>query len=193
MAQDRDETPAATAADLPRQVYRVAALTGRKRTHVIFAPDAAARKQIATLLGLIGLPALRLEGEFTPEGRHDLRFDGVVAARAVQACIVTLAPVPVTIKEPVLRRYLQDFADPEADEAEMTSDDSAEALPEEIDAAAVAIEALTLALPLYPRAKGASLGEAVFAPPGTEPLRDADLRPFAGLAALVRKPPDAAD
>ena len=90
----------------------------------------------------------------------------------------------------MLRRYLQDFADPEGDEAEMDGDDSAEALPEEIDAASIAIEALTLALPLYPRAKGASLGEAVFSPPGTEPLRDADLRPFSGLAALVRKDPD---
>ena len=175
---------------LPRQSYKVAALTGRKRSHVIFAPDATARKQIAAALGLIGLPALRLEGEFTPEGRHDLRFEGVLVAKAVQACIVSLAPVPVTIKEPVLRRYLQDFADPEAEEAELTGDDSAEALPEEIDAAAIAIEALTLALPLYPRAPGASLQTTVFAPPGTEPLRDADLRPFAGLAALVRKQAD---
>lgn len=190
MVQEQAPTPAGDA-DLPRQVYKVAALTGRKRTHVIFAPDAVARKQIAVLLGLIDLPALRLEGDVTPEGRHDLRFDGEVVARAVQACIVTLAPVPVSIKEPVLRRYLRDFADPQAEEAEMDGDDSAEPLTDEIDAAAVAIEALTLALPLYPRAKGATLGEAVFAPPGAEPLRDADLRPFAGLAALVRKEPDA--
>ena len=189
MAQEPSVTPAEPAA-LPRQIYKVAALTGRKRTHVIFAPDAPARKQIAVLLGLIDLPMLRLEGEITPEGRHDLRFTGEIAARAVQACIVTLAPVPVMLKEPVLRRYLKDFADPEGDEAEMDGDDSAEALPEEIDAASIAIEALTLALPLYPRAKGASLGEAVFSPPGTEPLRDADLRPFSGLAALVRKDPD---
>ena len=98
MAQEHSVTPAEPAA-LPRQVYKVAALTGRKRTHVIFAPDAPARKQIAVLLGLIDLPMLRLEGEITPEGRHDLRFTGEIAARAVQACIVTLAPVPVMLKE----------------------------------------------------------------------------------------------
>jgi uncharacterized metal-binding protein YceD (DUF177 family) len=189
MAQDPEASPAA-ADDLPRQVYRVAALTGRKRTHVIFAPDGAARGQIAALLGLIELPALRLEGDITPDGRHDLRFEGEMTAEAVQACIVTLAPVPVSLKEPVLRRYLKDFAEPVAEEAEMDSDDSAEPLPDEIDAAAVAMEALSLALPLYPRAPGAELGEAVFAPPGAEPLRDADLRPFAGLAALVRKAPE---
>ena len=98
MAQDRDETPAATAADLPRQVYRVAALTGRKRSHVIFAPDATARKQIAAALGLIGLPALRLEGDFTPEGRHDLRFEGVLVAKQLSGgteCIMGIARDPV--------------------------------------------------------------------------------------------------
>jgi uncharacterized metal-binding protein YceD (DUF177 family) len=189
MAQESQRSPA-EAAELPRQIYRVAALSGRKRTHVIFSPDADARRQIATLLGLIELPALRLEGEITPEGRHDLRFEGEVTAEAVQSCIVTLAPVPAILREPVLRRYLRDYTEPTAEEAEMDSDDSAEPLPDEIDVAAVAIEALALALPLYPRAPGAELGEAVFAPPGAEPLHDADLRPFAGLAALVRKDPD---
>ena len=47
--------------------------------------------------------------------------------------------------------------------------------------------ALALALPLYPRAPGAELGQAVFAEPGTAPLKDEDLRPFAGLAGLKAK------
>lgn len=189
MAQDPSAPPPDPG--LPRQPYKVAALTGRKRTHVIFAPDAMARAPIATLLNLTALSALRLEGDITPEGRHDLRFDGVMTARVVQACIVSLAPVPVVLSEPVLRRYLRDLADPQAEEAEMDGDDSAEPLPDEIDAAAIAIEALALALPQYPRAPGAELGEAVFAPPGAAPLRDVDLRPFAGLAGLVRSDGDA--
>jgi hypothetical protein len=49
---------------------------------------------------------------------------------------------------------------------------------------AVLAEALALALPDYPRAPGAELGQAVFAEPGIEPLRDEALRPFAGLAAF---------
>ena len=57
-------------------------------------------------------------------------------------------------------------------------------MPEEIDLGAVMVESLELALPLYPRAPGAELGEAVFAAPGAEPLKDVDLRPFAGLSAL---------
>ncbi len=45
-------------------------------------------------------------------------------------------------------------------------------------------EALTLALPLYPRADGADLGEPVFTEPGKRPLTDEDARPFAGLKDL---------
>ena len=69
----------------------------------------------------------------------------------------------------------------------MPEDDTAEPLPEVIDLTEVTREALALALPLYPRAPGAELGEAVFAAPGTAPIRDEDLKPFAGLAALKAK------
>jgi uncharacterized metal-binding protein YceD (DUF177 family) len=48
-------------------------------------------------------------------------------------------------------------------------------------------EALALALPLYPRAPGAELGEAAFTEPGKPVLRDEDARPFAGLAHLRDK------
>jgi uncharacterized metal-binding protein YceD (DUF177 family) len=56
-----------------------------------------------------------------------------------------------------------------------------------IDVAALGIEALALALPLYPRAPGAAFGEAVFAAPGVAPLTSESLRPFAGLASLAEK------
>lgn len=74
--------------------------------------------------------------------------------------------------------------------ASIPSDDTQEALPEVIDAASVAIEALALALPMYPRAPGVELGEAVFTEPGKAALREGDLKPFAGLAGLVLKPKD---
>ena len=50
--------------------------------------------------------------------------------------------------------------------------------------------ALALALPLYPRAAGVELGEAVFTEPGLAPLREGDLKPFAALAGLVLKAKD---
>ncbi len=172
---------------LPTQPLATTHLLRRKRTSAVFAPDGETRAVIAAALGLLDLPAFRMEGQVSPEGKHDLALTGRITARVVQPCSVTLAPVETRIDEPVLRRYLADFQIPEGSEVEIDEDDTTDPLTDTIDLAAVAIEALTLALPLYPRAPGADLGEAVFAPPGAEPLRDTDLRPFAGLAALVGK------
>jgi uncharacterized metal-binding protein YceD (DUF177 family) len=170
--------------------YRSAALSHRKPTRFRLAPDAAARAALAASLDLIDLPEVQFEGEITPAGRADFSLKGRLRARAVQACVITLAPVPAAVDEEVTRRYLADYAAPEGEEVEMPEDDSTEPLPEVIDLHEILREALALALPLYPRAPGADLGEAVFAEDGTEPLRDQDLRPFAGLAALVRKAPE---
>lgn len=169
---------------LPAQPLRVATLSTRKPTHFAFRPEAGDRALIAAALGLLELPALEMTGLIRSEGRNDFRLEGALTAKVVQPCVVTLAPVRATIAEPVLRRYLAEVAEPKADEVELTEDDS-EPLPEVIDIAAVAVEALALALPPWPRARGAELGEAVFAPPGVEPLRQADLNPFAGLAGLA--------
>lgn len=173
---------------LPAQIVATAPLLRRTHTTLTFAPDAAARSLIAAALDLIELPAFRLEAEAAPSGKRDLVLTGRLTARAVQACSVTLLPVEARIDEPLLRRYLADFQAPDGTEVEMPEDDTTDPLADSLDLAAVAIEALALALPLYPRAPGADLGAAVFAPPGAAPLRDADLRPFAGLAALVGKP-----
>lgn len=172
---------------LPRHPLGTAAMLRRKRTAVTFAPDAPARAAIARALDLIELPEFRMAGTVTPEGRHDLRLEVQITARVVQPCSVTLVPVETRIDEPVLRRYLTDFNEPVGDEVELSEDDSPEPMTDSIDIAAVAIEALALALPLYPRAPGADLGEAVFAPPGAAPLKDADLRPMAGLGALLAR------
>jgi uncharacterized metal-binding protein YceD (DUF177 family) len=111
----------------------------------------------------------------------------VLRAKATQACVVTLDPVVTEIEQVVTRRYLADFTEPEGDEAEMPEDDTSEPLGDVIDPAAVMIEALALALPDYPRAPGAELAETVHAGPGIAPLRDSDLRPFAGLASLAQR------
>ena len=171
---------------LPTQPLRVATLATRKPTRFAFRPDAEARGLIAAALGLLELPALEMTGEIRPEGRYDFRLEASLTARVVQPCVVTLAPVRATLAEPVLRRYLSQPDEPKADEVELSADDS-EPLPDVIDIAAVAVEALALALPTWPRAPGAELGEVVHAPPGVEPLRQADLNPFAGLAGLAER------
>lgn len=176
---------------------RTAALSHRKTTRFRWQPDAAARATLAKALGLQAIAALDFQGEIHPEGREDFRLEGQLAADVVQSCVITLAPVPARLRESVLRRYLAEFTLPDGDEVEMPADDSPEPLPATLDLTDVAAEALALALPPYPRAKGVSLGEAVFGPEGVAPLRDRDLNPFAGLAGLVGRPapdpaPDAA-
>ena len=99
--------------------------------------------------------------------------------------MVTLAPVRARIDEAVRRRFVAGLGAPEGDEVEIPEDDSLEPMPDVIDLAEIAAEALALALPEYPRAPGAEFGSAAVAPDGVAPLSDADLKPFAGLAGLV--------
>jgi uncharacterized metal-binding protein YceD (DUF177 family) len=163
-------------------------LPARKVTRFDLTPDEGTRAALAAHAGLLALPFLRFKGEVQPKGRHDLRLEAVLEAVVVQPCSVTLAPVTTRLSESVERRYLADYAEPGGEEVELDGNDSDEPLPEVIDAGQVATEALILALPLYPRAPGAHLGEAAFAPPGAEPLRDDAVRPFAGLAGLRATP-----
>lgn len=167
--------------------FRTATLSSRKPTRFDFRPDEGQRAAIAADLNLLALGSLRLKGEIRPIGRSDFELFATLTAEATQPCSVTLAPVPASVSDDVRRVYIADWQDPEGDEVEMPEDDSQEPLPETIDLSDVAREAMALALPLYPRAPGAELGEAVFAEPGTAPIRDEDLKPFAGLAALKAK------
>lgn len=155
----------------------------RKLVRFDLSPDAGERAAVAADLDILDLPLFRFAGTVKPAGK-DVVLEGVLTATVVQPCSVTLVPVTTHIAEPVTRRYVADWVEPEGDEVEIPEDVTVEPLPQAIDLAEVAVEALALALPLYPRAPGADLGEAVFAPPGVAPLRAEDLRPFAGLAAL---------
>lgn len=178
-------------------ILRTGALSGRKPTRFRFVPEAALRAEMARALGLLELPALNLTGEIRPVGKGDFRLEARLIARAVQPCSITLAPVPAVVDEDIVRVFLADYADPDGDEIEIAADDDGEPLPETIDIKDLAGEALMLALPLYPRAPGATLGAVVFAPPGAEPLTDEALKPFAGLAGLAgslkKSPPEPSD
>jgi uncharacterized metal-binding protein YceD (DUF177 family) len=182
------ERPKMTDPALPRPTrFRTGGLSPRKPTRFAYEADAAALASGAAGLGLLALRALRLTGEIQPSGRNELVLTARLVAEADQPCVVTLTPVRARINEEVRRRFVADLTPPEADEVEMPEDDSVEPMPEVIDLAVIAAEALALALPLYPRAPGAELGSTVHAALGVAPLTDADLKPFAGLAALARK------
>ena len=167
--------------------FRVAALPARKPSRFDLRPGPDTSAAIAADLGLIGLDGLRFRGELRPAGRQDWVLDADLEATVTQACIVTLVPVTSRIAEPVVRRYIAGLAEPEAEEVEMP-DETVEPLPPVIDAGAVMVEALALALPPYPRAAEADFAGAVAAPEGAEPLMEEETtRPFAGLADLLKK------
>jgi len=149
-------------------------------------PEEAAA--VAGRLGIIGLRKARLHGTLRPVGRDDWDLDVDLGATVTQACVVTLDPVTTRIEEPVIRRYRLAAEGPPAEgEIEMPEDDTVEPVPETLELAAVFEEALALALPPYPRTETAPVDEAPFGPPGVAPLRDADMKPLAGLANLKRK------
>ncbi len=168
---------------------RTAGLTARKPTRFDLAPDAAQRQSLAQLIGASAIQSLRFKGEIRPVGRTDFTLEAQLLAVVVQPCIISLVPVTTRIDAPVLRRYLAELVIAAQDdpETEMPADDTQEPLPSVIDIGEVMTEALVLLLPDYPRAPGAVLDEAVHTAPGLTPLRDSDLRPFAGLAALAKR------
>lgn len=162
-------------------------IAGRKPFHFDIKADAPTREAISKWADLSRVRDLRLKGTLIPVGRRDLRLEATLTADVAQFCVVTLAPVPAKVNTEVLRRYLSDWQEPTGEEVEIPEDDTSEPLPQQIDLAAVALEALELSLPLYPRAQGASLDETVVTEPGQEPLREKDLKPFANLKAMMDK------
>ncbi len=170
--------------NLPQSQMRLADLETRKATEFALLPTADDRRAIAAALGIVGIKKLRFAGALAPQGRKDWTLTADLGATVVQECVVTLAPVTTRIDEGVIRSYVADLEPIEAAEVEMLTDETIENLPEMLDLAQVMIEALSLALPTYPRSAGAALDATVFAEPGITPMSGDDARPFAGLKSL---------
>lgn len=150
----------------------------RRRPHLIdIAPDEAERAAIAAEIGIDALPAFTVAGALEPLGSQDWTLTADLVARVVQPCVVTMEPVETALRERVTRRYIAALGDEPAPVGEVEMpDDEAEPLPATLDLTAVAIEALALALPDWPRAPGAMLDVTV-----EEEAGDERPHPFAGL------------
>lgn len=164
--------------------FAVRSLSPKKPTRFDLTAKPAEKLVIAADLGITAVHWFSFKGAFHPVGRRDVRLEAVLEAEVEQPCGITLVPVRTRITEQVTRLYLSDWQTPTGSEVEIAADDEAEPLPDVIDVAAVGVEALSLALPAYPRAPGAELGQMVHAEPGTAPLSDDAVKPFAGLAGL---------
>ncbi len=168
---------------------RVSTLDTQKPTAFELTPAAPARKKIAAQLELLELRKLRFTGDIRATGESGWTLEGTLGATVVQPCVVTLEPVTTRIDVPVIREFIDGLERPvtEDEEIEISPDDNSEPLGSHIDVESVMVEALSLALPLYPRADGAELTDTIFAEEGIQPMSDEDTKPFAGLASLRDK------
>lgn len=169
------------------EIVRMSELNPKRVHGFELKPQAEALQALAQALGITSVRKLRFKGTLSAQGQSDWKLDGHLGATVTQPCVVTLAPVTTRIEEPVQRLFLADWVEPEDAEVEMDGDDTSEPLPATLDLAAVAEEALALALPPYPRAQGAELGKMVVTEPGLAPMDDEAAKPFAGLADLKKK------
>ncbi|WP_299199733.1 DUF177 domain-containing protein [uncultured Tateyamaria sp.] len=181
------QTPPSTTA------LRVSGLAQNASTPFQILPDAKAMAALADALELSGLRKLRFEGQIEAHGATDWLLTGTLGATVTQPCAVTLKPVTTRIDLPVRRLYVRDYEEIDTPEAEMPEDDEVERLGNWIDPETVMIESLSLAIPDFPRADGAELGEMVLTEPGVAPLTDEAAKPFAGLADLKSQLSDEKD
>ncbi len=174
--------------DMPQpHMLRVADLPQNRPTAFKLNPSSDERAAISRDLGILGIRKLVFDGTLSAQGKSDWRLDAALGATVEQSCVITLEPVVTRIDTAVSRRFIAGLDAGLEDEVEMPEDDSQEALGPEIDVTRVMIESLALALPDYPRRDDASLETSTFSAPGVDPLTDAEIKPFAGLAALKHK------
>jgi uncharacterized metal-binding protein YceD (DUF177 family) len=170
--------------DLLSRDYNLARL-GNAGDAVRFAADADQRAAIAQWAGVLAVDRLEAEAALRKLGPIRYGLDFTLVADVVQACVVTLEPVPAHL-EHRFSRELQ-FAGgirrklPQA-ESEVILDGDLEEGPEEIeslhyDLAGPVLEELVLALEPYPRCPGVE-----FEPPADGmPAKES---PFAALKDL---------
>lgn len=185
-------TPAPTEPSLPQITppVKTASLNGRKPQAIHIEVDADASAEIARSLEFSALRKFRFEGALSPIGREDWQLSGMLGATIVQPCSVSLAPVTTRIDERLSRLFIAQWSEPDAEEIEMTRDETHEPLGTQIDLSALLIEALALAAPDFPRARDVEMapkGVLRAAPEGDSPLDDDAIKPFASLAALRDK------
>lgn len=165
------------------RVVTVAMLRRGREFAFDIAPDEAEAARLARLFDARFVRKMRFEGMIRVDG-PDLLLEGGLGATVGQTCVVTLEPVTTRVDVPVRRRFvpMEEFGAEVVVSPE--EDDEIEPLEDRIDLGLVAIEALALALPAYPRKEDAPEGPVSSTPPGAAPLEDTEVKPFASLAAL---------
>lgn len=140
----------------------------------------------AQYLDILGVDRLVVSYRIKPLSGGRYSLSGKLEADVVQACVVSLDPVPATLNDAFEAEFRPGAAEPEtADDEEIEALSATEFEPIEnhrLDAGRIIVETLLAALPAYPRAPGAELESTEAVPPAA-----ASTSPFAKLAALKPK------
>jgi uncharacterized metal-binding protein YceD (DUF177 family) len=170
------------------RVIELAAIRDREEFAFEIRPEPAEAAALARLMGAISVRRMRFAGRLVALPSQGWQLEALLGATVVQPCVVTLEPVTTRIDQDVTRRYLPANGLTQAEVAiDPDEDDEVEPLGPRIDLGLVAIEALALALPAYPRSPGATLTPEAFAARDARASGDAEAKPFAALAALKDK------
>jgi uncharacterized metal-binding protein YceD (DUF177 family) len=169
--------------------FELAGLSDRG-AELSISPDATDRARIASWLEALEVPRLDATVRLSHEGDDVYRYDADFVAEVVQACVVTLEPVPSRHTGRVERHYRvvakpsrRSSRDRDSEVEVGDDEDAPEVLSSTLlDVAAPILEEISLSLDPYPRAPGVTF----------EAPRDEDAgkeNPFAVLAKLKLDPP----
>lgn len=158
---------------------------GRMQWPVQVEANETERTALAQRFGFLSLDALAARYSLTRDGKT-ITATGTIEASLSQPCIASGEPVPETVREDFLIRFVPDSEQggDQADEIELDADDC-DIVPysgERIDMGDAIAETLALAINPYPRGPDA---DAFLRKAGV--LTESEAGPFAALAALRNK------
>lgn len=156
-----------------------------------FEATADERRKLAERFNILDVPRLVVAISLRRQPGDIVALEGCVEAEVVQACVITLQPVPAHVSTAFTVRYLPPKLWAEAEmgreediEAVAAAED-VEAMPEDtIDVGEVAAQYLSLALDPYPKASSAAVGSP---DSGTEEPGPSQPNPFAVLKNLKER------
>jgi uncharacterized metal-binding protein YceD (DUF177 family) len=163
--------------EVPPLAWRVpASHLPEEGQHIRFEAGPEERARLARFSGILAVDSLTAEGELHPWAGGGVEIELRLQARVVQACVVSLAPVPQYIDEPIVRRFLPPARLGDGPAGPVVIDIAEEDPPEPlagdtVDLGPVVTEHLVLALEPYPRDPGAVLpGESAGGAPEPSPF-----------------------
>ena len=148
--------------------------------------------ELVKRLDLLSIKKVSLLGILSPLSIDEWSLKAELRATVKQKCVISFKPVKTIVCEPINRTFspsaLQNTFESDDDgTSPVIFDDTLHELNDYIDLAEIIFEELTLILPLYPKIDGAELGSYCVTEPGTKPLTDENIKPFAQLSELKDK------